>query len=247
MTIKGDAYMKKVIKAAFLATIPVMLGYLSVGIAFGLLFEKSGYNFWWAIFMSIAVYAGSMQFIAINLLTSGIGFIQIALMTLFVNIRHVFYGLSFIDKFKDMGKKKMYMIFSLTDETYSLLCSAKPPEGINSNWFLFCIAFFNQIYWIIGTIVGSLAGSLIKFNTKGIDFAMTALFVVIFIEQWRTYKTHAPALIGICAAIFSILIFGNNNLILPSMLIILLTLTIFHKQIDGKNFEQNEGDLNNEY
>lgn len=244
MVIKGDAYMKKVIKAAFLATIPVMLGYLSVGIAFGLLFEKSGYNFWWAIFMSIAVYAGSMQFIAINLLTSGVGFIQIALMTLFVNIRHVFYGLSFIDKFKDMGKKKMYMIFSLTDETYSLLCSTKSPEGINSNSFLFCIAFFNQIYWIIGTIVGSLAGSLIKFNTKGIDFAMTALFVVIFIEQWRTYKTHAPALIGICSAIFSILIFGNNNLILPSMLIILLTLTIFHKQIDGKNFEQNEGGLN---
>ncbi|WP_333861851.1 AzlC family ABC transporter permease [Clostridium sp.] len=239
--------MKKLIKAAFLATIPVMLGYLSVGTAFGLLFERSGYNLWWAIFMSGAVYAGSMQFVAINLLTSGVGFIQIALMTLFVNIRHIFYGLSFIDKFKGMGKKKIYMIFSLTDETYSLLCSSKPPEGVNNDWFLFCIAFFNQIYWIIGTIIGSLAGSLIKFNTKGIDFAMIALFVVILIEQWHTYKNHAPALIGICAAIFSILIFGNNNLILPSMLIILLIFTIFHKQIDRKNFEKNEGDLNNGY
>lgn len=244
---KGDAYMKKLIKDAFLATIPVMLGYLSVGIAFGLLFKKSGYSIWWAIFMSIAVYAGSMQFIAINLLTSGVGFIQIALMTLFVNIRHIFYGLSFVDKFKGMGKKKIYMIFSLTDETYSLLCSAKPSKDVNYNWFLFCIAFFNQVYWIIGTIIGSLAGSLIKFNTKGIDFAMTALFVVIFIEQWNTYKNHAPALIGICAAIFSILIFGNENLILPSMVTILLTFTIFHKQIDKKVFEQNGSEIKSEY
>ncbi|MFL0198083.1 AzlC family ABC transporter permease [Clostridium sp. WILCCON 0269] len=238
--------MKKVIKEAFLTTIPVMLGYLSVGIAFGLLFEKSGYNFLWAVFMSIVVYAGSMQFIAINLLVSGVGFIQIALMTLFVNIRHVFYGLSFIDRFKDMGKKKTYMIFSLTDETYSLLCSSKPPEGVNNNLFFFCIAFFNQIYWIVGTIIGSLVGSLIKFNTKGIDFAMTALFVVIFMEQWFTYKTHVPALIGIASTIFSILIFGANDLIFPSMLIIVMTLTIFRKQIHKEIGEHNKGGLNNE-
>lgn len=239
--------MKKLIKYAFLATIPVMLGYISVGLAFGLLFQKSGYNILWALFMSIVVYAGSMQFIAINLLTSGASFIQIALMTLFVNIRHIFYGLSFIDKFRDMGKKKIYMIFSLTDETYSLLCYSKAPPGVNNNLFLFCIAFFNQIYWVVGTIIGSLAGSLIKFNTKGIDFAMTALFVVIFVEQWINYKTHIPALIGIFSTVLSVVIFGTSNLILPSMIIIVLTLTVFHKQIDAKNHKGNEGDLNNEY
>jgi Predicted branched-chain amino acid permease (azaleucine resistance) len=238
--------MKRAIKAAFPITIPVMLGYISVGMAFGLLFEKSGYNLLWAILMSIVVYAGSMQFIAINLLTGGAGFIEIALMTLFVNIRHLFYGLSFIDKFKDMGKKKTYMIYSLTDETYSLLCSSKAPEGINNNLFLFSISFLNQMYWVIGTIIGSVAGSLIKFNTKGIDFAMTALFVVIFIEQWSSYKTHIPVVIGISSTIISFLIFGSNNLILPSMILITITLMIFPKQIDKKDCEENEEDVSYE-
>ena len=238
--------MKKVIKSAFTVTIPVMLGYISVGIAFGLLFEKSGYNFLWAVLMSITVYAGSMQFIAINLLTSGAGLIEIALMTLFVNIRHMFYGLSFIDKFKDMGKKKKYMIFSLTDETYSLLCSTAAPVGVDNNLFLFCISLLNQIYWVIGTIIGSIAGSFITFNTKGIDFAMTALFVVIFIEQWFSYKTHTPVLIGICATITSLLIFGANNLILPSMILIVLVLMLFQKQITRETYKMNKGGVRDE-
>lgn len=232
--------MKKAIKAALPATIPVMLGYISVGIAFGLLLEKSGYSLWWAILMSVAIYAGSMQFIAINLLTSGTGFIEIAVMTLFVNIRHVFYGLSFLDKFKNMGKKKTYMIFSLTDETYSLLCSSKVPEGVNDNLFLFCIALLNQVYWIIGSVIGSVAGSMITFNTKGIDFAMTALFVVIFIEQWYSYKTHIPVLIGALATILSLLVFGANNLILPAMILTIIILMSFRKQIDVKEVEEKE-------
>ncbi|MBP2031930.1 4-azaleucine resistance transporter AzlC [Clostridium algifaecis] len=237
--------MEKAIKAAFPNTIPVMLGYISVGMAFGLLFEKSGYNLLWAILISIVVYAGSMQFIAINLLTGGAGLIEIALMTLFVNIRHLFYGLSFIDKFKSMGKKKTYMIYSLTDETYSLLCSVKAPEGVNNKLFLFCISFLNQMYWIIGTIIGSALGSLIKFNTKGIDFAMTALFVVIFIEQWSSYKTHIPVIIGILSTIVSLSIFGPNNLVLPSMVLIVINLMIFSKQIERKNCRESKGDVNN--
>jgi len=237
---------KKIIKAAVTVTIPVMLGYISVGIAFGLLFQKSGYNFLWAVLMSITVYAGSMQFIAINLLTSGAGLVEIALMTLFVNIRHMFYGLSFIDKFKDMGKKKKYMIFSLTDETYSLLCSTNAPVGIDNNLFLFCISILNQIYWVIGTIIGSIAGTLITFNTKGIDFAMTALFVVIFIEQWASYKTHTPVLIGACVTIISLLIFGANNMILPSMILIILTLTLFQKQITKETYKMNKGGVKDE-
>lgn len=240
--------MKKAIKAAFPATIPVMLGYLSVGIAFGLLFQKSGYNFLWAIFMSLIVYAGSMQFIAINLLTSGAGLIEIAIMTLFVNIRHMFYGLSFIDKFKSMGNKKTYMIFSLSDETYSLLCSSKAPEGVDENLYLFSIAFLNQIYWLVGTFIGSIAGSLIVFNTEGIDFAMTALFVVIFIEQWSAFKTHIPVFIGIISTILSLLMFGADNLVLPSMLFIIVALMLFKKQIEGKTSTNSEGGLvNNEY
>jgi 4-azaleucine resistance transporter AzlC len=237
---------KKVIKAAFTVTIPVMLGYISVGIAFGLLFQKSGYNFLWAALMSLTVYSGAMQFIAINLLTSSAGLFEIALMTLFVNIRHIFYGLSFIDKFKDIGKKKTYMIFSLTDETYSLLCSSKEPEGVSRNSIFFCIAFFNQMYWVIGTLIGSIAGSFITFNTNGIDFAMTALFVVIFIEQWGTYKNHIPVLIGAISTILSLLIFGANNLILPSMLFITVALMIFKRRIDKEAYKNNEGGANNE-
>lgn len=238
--------MKKALKAAFQVTIPVMVGYLSVGLAFGLLFQKSGYNFLWTVFMSTIVYAGSTQFIAINLLTSGAGLIEIALMTLFVSIRHIFYGLSFIDKFKAMGKKKNYMIFSLTDETYSLLCASKAPEGVDSNLFLFCISFLNQIYWVIGTLIGSIAGSLITFNTKGIDFAMTALFVVIFVEQWESYKTHIPVLIGASATILSLLIFGANNLILPSMIFITVALMLFQKQIVRSTYKTSREEIKNE-
>ena len=246
LTDRGDIKMKKALKAAFLVTIPVMIGYITVGIAFGLLFQKSGYNFLWALFMSITVYAGSTQFIAINLLTSGAGLIEIALMTLFVNIRHMFYGLSFIEEFKAMGKKKPYMIFSLTDETYSLLCSTKAPEGINNNLFLFCISLLNQIYWVIGSLIGSIAGSLITFNTKGIDFAMTALFVVIFVEQWVSYKSHLPVLIGASATILSLLIFGTNNLILPSMILITAALMLFQKQIVRRTYKMNKGEMKNE-
>ena len=239
--------MKKALKAAFPFTVPVMLGYISVGIAFGLLAEKSGLNFFWALLMSLAIYAGSMQFIAINLIVSGMGLVEIGLMTLIVNIRHLFYGLSFIDRFKTMGRKKLYMIFSLSDETYSLLCAAEAPEEINSDQFLFSISLLNQIYWLIGTLLGSMAGNLIKFNTAGIDFAMTALFVVIFIEQWKSFKTHIPAFIGIVATIVSLVIFGPDNLIVPSMGFILVALAMFKKRIEAKDNQSSKGDvINNE-
>lgn len=238
--------MKKALKAAFPFTVPVMLGYISVGIAFGLLAEKSGLNFLWALLMSLAIYAGSMQFIAINLIVSGLGLVEIGLMTLFVNIRHLFYGLSFIDRFKTMGRKKLYMIFSLSDETYSLLCAAEAPEGINSDQFLFSISLLNQIYWLIGTLLGSIAGNLIKFNTAGIDFAMTALFVVIFIEQWKSFKTHIPAFIGIVATVISLVTFGPDNLIVPSMGFILVALAVFKNHIEAKDNQSSKGGNRNE-
>jgi len=224
----------KALKAAFPYTIPVMLGYLFIGIAFGVLFENKGYNFIWAILMSTLVYAGSMQYVAINFFTGGISLVTIVFITLMVNIRHVFYGLSMIDKFKTMGKLKPYMIFSLTDETYSLLCLTDTPKDVNKNYFLFFIALLNQSYWVIGSFIGSVAGSLITFNSEGIDFAMTALFTVIFVEQWLFCISHIPAITGVLITVICLILFGAENFLLPSMLLILIVLTIFRNKIESK-------------
>jgi 4-azaleucine resistance transporter AzlC len=230
--------MKHAIKAAFPVTIPVLLGYLSIGIAFGLLFENAAYNFIWAFFISLVVYAGAMQFIAISFFYGGIGLIQIAVMTLVVNVRHIFYGLSFLDRFSGMGKKKWYMAFALTDETYSLLCGIKAPEHVDEKKFFFCVAFLNQFYWILGSVIGSLAGSLITFDTKGMDFAMTALFIVIFIDQWKSSSTHLPALFGIGCTVAALIVIGPGNLVIPSMVLIILALMLTRKQIEGKLAEK---------
>ena len=226
--------MKQAIRAAFPVTIPVLLGYLSIGVAFGLLFENAGYNFIWAFFTSLVVYAGAMQFIAVSFFHGGIGLIQIAVMTLVVNFRHIFYGLSFLSRFNGMGKKKWYMAFALTDETYSLLCSRKAPEGVDEKKFLFCVAFLNQSYWIIGSVIGSLAGSMITFNTNGTDFAMTALFIVIFIDQWKAYPSHVPALVGLGCTVAVLIVIGPGNLVIPSMILIVVALMLARKQLESK-------------
>lgn len=226
--------MKQAFKEAFPVTIPVMLGYLSIGIAFGLLFENAGYNFIWAFVMSLVVYAGAMQFIAISFFYGGIGLVQIALMTLIVNVRHIFYGLSFLDKFGTMGKKKWYMIFALTDETYSLLCGTTTPANIDEKKFFFFIALLNQSYWISGSVIGSLVGSFITIDTTGMDFAMTALFIVIFIDQWKSYATHIPALLGLGCTIVSLIIFGPGNLAIPAMMLITISLMLGRGLISPK-------------
>ena len=156
-----------------------------------------------------------------------------------VNIRHVFYGLSLIEKFRDMGKKKLYMIFSLTDETYSLFFITKVPEGVDEHKFLFSIALLDQLYWIIGSAIGAIAGTLIPFDTTGIDFAMTALFVVIFVEQWLTSRNHLPALTGIAASLICLLIFGSDNFILPSMICIMIILLSGRKVMEEKEVAEN--------
>jgi len=225
----------KAMKAAFPHTIPVLMGYIFMGMAFGILLRSKGYNFGWAILMSTTIFAGSMQFVAINLLTSSFNLATVVSMTLMVNARHLFYGLAMLDKFKDMEKKKAYMIFSLTDETFSLLCSAEPPPDVNKNWFYFSIALLNHLYWIIGSAIGAIIGSLISFNTKGIDFVMTALFVVIFVDQWKSSKKHIPALIGIFASILCLIIFGANKFILPSMILILIILTVFKRPLEMRS------------
>jgi 4-azaleucine resistance transporter AzlC len=225
----------KALKSAFPNTIPILMGYLFIGMVFGILLRSKGYNFWWAILMSSCIYAGSMQFVAINLLTSGFNIVTVVVMTFMINARHLFYGLSMLDKFKDMGKKKLYMIFALTDETFSLLTSVKPPQDVNKNWFYFFIALLDHFYWIIGSVVGAIIGSVWSFNTKGIDFVMTALFVVIFVEQWKSNKNNFPASIGICASLLCLIIFGSSNFIISSMILILITLTAFRKPIEMRN------------
>lgn len=222
----------KALKKAIPYTIPVLLGYIFMGIAFGILLSSKGYHFLWAMMMGIFIYAGSMQFVAIGIMTSPFHLVSALILTLTVNARHLFYGLSMITKFKSMGKLKPYMIFSLTDETYSLLCSAEAPKEVDANWFYFFISFLNQLYWVIGCSIGGILGSVFIFDTTGIDFAMTALFIVIFIEQWEKTKDHKPSLIGVVASIGALWFFGAENFIIPAMIIIFLALSIFKKNME---------------
>ncbi|MEG2633680.1 MAG: AzlC family ABC transporter permease [Oscillospiraceae bacterium] len=210
--------MKKTLRFAFIQTLPVLLGYSFIGIAFGLLLQRAGFGVLWAFFISLTVYAGSMQFVLVGILSGGMSLLSVIVMTLSINSRHIFYGLSFIERFKKMGGRRPYMIFSLTDETYSLLCSVKTPAELKEDDVFFAIALLNQLYWIIGSCAGSLLGELISFNSTGIEFAMTALFVVIFVEQWMSSKTHFAAVTGAVCGIVSLVIFGADDFLLPALI-----------------------------
>ncbi len=222
----------KALKAAFPHTIPVMTGYLFLGIAFGILMDSKGYPFGWSVLMSLFIYAGSMQFVTVNLLTLAFNPLNAFLITLMVNARHLFYGLSMLGKFRGTGNKKPYLIFGLTDETYSILCSAEPPKDVEKGWFMFFVTLLNQVYWITASAIGALLGSMFTFDTKGIDFVMTALFVVIFINQWKSQKHHTPAIIGTGASVLCLLIFGPEHFIIPAMLSIIVALTFLKKPIE---------------
>lgn len=222
--------MKKTMKAAIIASIPVMMGYIVLGMAFGMLLESKGYSFVYAFMMSFLIYAGSMQFVAINLLTAGASLLNAAIMTLLINARHLVYGLSMIKKFESMGRLKPYMIFSLTDETYSLLVSAKTPQGCQEKFYLFWISFFNQCYWILGSVLGAWIGAMLTINTTGLDFAMTALFVVIVLEQYLTTTRHLYTYLGFIISIICLLIFGSEGFIIPSMIGIIVSLIIVYQK-----------------
>ncbi|MGO5051218.1 AzlC family ABC transporter permease [Lachnospiraceae bacterium LCP25S3_G4] len=228
---------KNAFKKAFPYTIPVLTGYLFIGIAFGVMFVEKGYSFLWAILMSLLVYAGSGQYLAVNFFVPGISFIQVIFLTFMVNVRHIFYGLSLLEKFNQMGKKKWYMIFGLTDETYSLLCTTDVPEEVDEEKFLFAISIMNQSYWLIGSGIGGVVGTFLPFNSKGIDFAMTALFVVIFVEQWMDKQNRIPAMLGVFCAFVSLQVFGANQFVLPAMLFMVLFL------VSGRKRLEKEGDI----
>ncbi len=231
--------MKKTLKQAFVATLPVLAGYLVLGFGFGIILNSNGLGILVAAAMSTFIYAGSMQYAAIGLLTGGASLITIALTTLAVNARHLFYGISMLDKYKNVGKRKPYLIFALTDETYSLVCGENnhiPPES-KRNYYLF-VSLLNQIYWVAGSVLGAAVGTLIKFNSEGIDFALTALFLTVFLEQWLTAKRHLPAVIGVGASVISLVIFGADKFLIPAMLIIALLLCLI---INNKN-DDKEGE-----
>ncbi len=225
-------------KAALPYTLPVFMGYLFLGIAFGVLLTSKGFSVWLALLMSLTIYAGSGQFVAIGLLTGPFSLPTAALITLMINARHLFYGLSLLDKFRPMGARKPYMIFSLTDETYSLLCAAEPPDGVDRNWFFFFIALLDHSYWIFGGLVGALAGTLLTFDSTGIDFAMTALFIVIFVEQWERAKSHIPAVLGIAVTVLCLVLVGREKFILVAMAGIFTSLTLLRSRLEERTVDE---------
>ena len=215
------------VKTAFLDTLPVMTGYLFLGFGFGIILQQNGYGVLWALAMSLFIYAGSMQYVGVGLLTGGASLAAAALTTLMVNARHLFYGISMIDTYKGTGKRKPYLIFALTDETYSLV-SRKLPEGVEKTAYCFLVSLFDQCYWVAGSAVGALAGKL-PLDFTGIDFALTALFVTIFVEQWLSTKNHLPALVGVGSAVLCLLIFGAENFLIPTMILIAAILMMLQK------------------
>ncbi len=224
---------KKTAKTAFFDTIPVMTGYLFLGIGFGIIMQQNGFGLGWAAVMSLFIYAGSMQYVGVGLLTGGAGLVTAALATLLVNARHLFYGISMINAYKGTGKKKPYLIFALTDETYSLVSREQLPQGVDRNSYFFLVSLFDQCYWVAGTVLGSLAGSLIPMNFEGIDFALTALFVTIFVEQWLSSKDHFPAIVGVVSAAACLLLFGPDTFLIPTMILITAIFVLIHRQQGG--------------
>ena len=219
--------MKFLVKRSFLDTLPVMAGYLFLGTGFGMLLHSKGYSILCAAAMSIFIYAGSMQYLAVDLLSGGASLIAAAITTLMVNARHLFYGISMIDKYKGCGWRKPYLIFALTDETYSLNCGGAPEDVSDSKTYFFLVSLFNQCYWVTGSMLGVLVGSILPVSTEGIDFALTALFVTVFVEQWKSTGDHIPAMIGVLASVLCLLLFGTGNFLIPAMVLITIALTLY--------------------
>jgi len=220
---------RSAVRTAFLDTLPVMAGYVFLGFGFGILLYQSGFGVLWAVAMSLFIYAGSMQYLAVSLLTGGAGLLTAALTTFVVNARHLFYGISMVDAYKGAGRKKPYLIFALTDETYSLVSQNQVPEGISRHGYCFLVSLFDHSYWMAGTALGSLTGTLLPINYQGIEFALTALFVTIFVEQWLSTKNHIPALLGVASTLLCLLVFGRDVFLIPSMVIIALGLSSLRK------------------
>ena len=217
------------VKTAFVKSLPVMAGYIVLGIGFGILLNEAGFGPLWALLFSLLVFAGSMQFVGVSLISGGASVLVTAMTTLMVNARHIFYGLSLLEPYKDAGMKKTYLIFGLTDETYSLVTQNQPPEGMSRHLYCFLVTLFDHIYWVIGCVLGNLAGAYIPISFEGVEFVLTALFVTMFVEQWLSNKNHLPAIIGVVSTVVCLFLFGKDIFLIPSMALIAILLVVSRK------------------
>lgn len=223
---------KKALYTAFPHTAPIFAGFVFLGIAYGIYMNTSGFNVLYPIIMGAAIFAGSMEFVAVNLLLGAFDPLRALILTLMVNARHLFYGISMLDKYNKAGRKKYYLIFGMCDESFSINYTAKISPDVDKGWFMFFVTLLNHIYWVLGAALGGILGPFIRFNTQGLDFVMTALFVVIFLEQWLKEKNHHSALLGLGITALSLILFGPENFIIPAMLMILAFLTIMRKPLE---------------
>lgn len=224
--------LKKAFLAAFPNTIPIMMGFLFLGMTYGIYANVSGFSVIYPLIMSMTIFAGSMEFVAVELLLGVFNPLQALIMTLMINARHLFYGLSMLDKYKGTGWKKPYLIFGMCDESFSINCTAKISEDVDKGWFYFFVTILNQLYWVVGATLGGLFGSIIHFNTEGLDFVMTAMFVVIFLEQWLKDKHHVSEILGLGLTLVCLIIFGADHFLIPAMMAILASLTLLRRKLE---------------
>ena len=233
---KGYNKIKKAFLAAFPHTVPIFAGFWFLGLTYGIYMNVSGFSFWYPMLMSLTVFAGSVEFVAVNMLLGAFNPLQALTMTVMINARHLFYGISMLDKYRGTGWKKPYLIFGMCDESFSINYTAKIPEGVDRGWFMFFVTLLNHIYWFTGSTLGGIFGSVIKFNTEGLEFVMTAMFCVIFAEQWLKEKNHISSLAGLGISLLCLIMFGSGNFIIPAMVIILAVLTFFRNPIEKGGF-----------
>lgn len=220
------------LKAAFPQTIPIFAGFWFLGLTYGIYMNVSGFSFWYPMFMSLTIFAGSVEFVTVNMLLGAFNPLHALAMALMINARHLFYGISMLDKYKGTGWKKFYLIFGMCDESFSINYTVDIPKEIDRGWFMFFVTFLNHMYWVTGATLGGIFGALIDFNTEGLDFVVTAMFVVIFIEQWMKDKQHTSALLGLGLSLLCLVIFGSENFIIPAMLAILGLLTLLRVPLE---------------
>lgn len=220
------------LRTAFPYTIPIFAGFWFLGLTYGIYMNVSGFSFWYPIIMSAVIFGGSLEFVTVNLLLGAFNPLQALTLALMIQARHLFYGISMLDKYKQTGWKKYYLIFGMCDESFSINYTAKIPDDVDKGWFMFWVTLLNQLYWVSGSTLGGLLGSLLTFNTQGLEFVMTAMFVVIFLEQWLKEKKHWTALIGLAASILCLVLFGADDFMIPAMVLILASLTLCRKPIE---------------
>lgn len=232
--------LKKAFLCAFPYTIPIFAGFWFLGMTYGIYMNVSGFSFWYPLLMSMTVFAGSVEFVAVSMLLGSFNPIQALVMTVMINARHLFYGISMLDRFRGVGRKKIYLIFGMCDETFSINYTAKIPEDVDKGWFMFFVTLLNHIYWVSGAALGGIFGSFIQFDTEGLEFVMTAMFVVIFLEQWLKEKSHTSSLAGLGISLLCLVIFGSENFIIPAMLMILAALTLLRPRLEERKGEEKQ-------